>query len=174
MSLPNSVEEMTDIIDIVGISPSPWFNVIKWSLVILLVFLLLWLVIMVLRRISKRKKEAVSLSPKQRAVKSLDLLNKADLISKRSWQKYYFTLDIIFRRYVYEEFDYDVLDRTVEELKVKLPEVYSKVPNIDLDWYKQFLERIQLIKFAQESSSADDCQQDYEQVSKFIKRVKND
>lgn len=166
--LPKSVDEMADILDIAEIYTSQAFSIILWTLVVIAVCAVIALVIFVLYRLSKRRLAEKALSPRERALEGMRLLQRSDHSKNAQWHSFYLLLDEILRRYISEEFACDVLDRTVEELKHDLEKVCAQAKGLDRTWFKEFLERVQTIKFAKGLSTADVCQNDYKIVKEFV------
>jgi len=182
-NLPQSVEEMTDIIDIEGILHSSTVSMLKTALIIFIVVIVVlalsYILIKLWKKWQQRRLEEL-LSPDERALRNLADLRKVKHIENSKWPLFYFSLDEILRRYIFARFDCDVLDKTYEEIKVMLSKKgthnsfldYARIK--DIKNLSQFWERAQLIKFAKIPSTVDDCQKDFEMVKGFVVQSKEE
>ena len=122
-NLPQSVEEMTDIIDIEGILHSSTVSMLKTALIIFIVVIVVlalsYILIKLWKKWQQRRLEEL-LSPDERALRNLADLRKVKHIENSKWPLFYFSLDEILRRYIFARFDCDVLDRRTKKSKLCL------------------------------------------------------
>jgi len=172
-SLPNSVNEMKDIIDIEGLFFSSLPTIVKIAVIIVVISLLAAFLLYILKKIARHfaKDKFSHLSPEERAMAYLEALKKKKLIGQKEWRSFYFLLDEIFRRYLTEKFDFDVLDKTFEELKTNM-KTYSKLlMKTEFDHLSQFWQRAQMTKFAAQTSSAELAEADFGFVRGIVERT---
>lgn len=169
-NLPQSVEEMQDIIDIAGIVRSSVPHLIYTILIVFLILAALTGLFFLIRKIIRNKKSAeIFLLPDQKALKALDQLRKSDYISNKLWNQFYFSLDEILRRYLHEAFHLDVLDKTFEELKDFTKQIAQIHDGKFEKMILEFWHRAQFIKFAKQDSNENLAFQDLAAISQFVK-----
>jgi hypothetical protein len=167
--IPESIEQMTDIIDIEGIIHSPWLSFVKTALVIIVLLAVLILISYIIWKLVKRykaKKAAVVLSPDEEALSGLKSLKNKKYTEQSLWHAYYFDLDEVLRRYIYRRFHVDVLDKTFEEIRL------IERKSVHLKGFRDFWSRAQMIKFAKMPATVDDCEKDFKVVRDFVIRTK--
>lgn len=169
-NLPQSVEEMQDIIDIAGLVRSSLPDLIHTILIVFLVLIVLvGLIFLVLKIIKKRKEAGIFLSPGQKALQALEKLKKSGCISRKDWSHFYFSLDEILRHYLHEAFHLDVLDKTFEELKASAQQMVQIHDGRFEKIILEFWQRAQFIKFAKQDSNEKLAIQDLAAISQFVK-----
>lgn len=169
-SLPQSVEEMQDILDIEEIVRSSWPDLIYKTLMVLFILAVIAGLIFLIRKIVKKKKAAeIFLSPDQKALQALEKLKKSEYISNKSWNQFYFSLDEILRRYLHEAFHLDVLDKTFEELKSFVPQIAQIHGGSFEKIISEFWQRAQFIKFAKQDSDENLAAKDLAAIFQFVK-----
>lgn len=173
--LPKSVNEMKDILDIEGIFFSSFPGTLKIIFITLIILFVTGLIIYILKKIAQRlaKNRDALLSPEEQALKYLGALKKENFIAQGEWRSFYFLLDEIFRRYLFEKFDYDVLDRTFEELKSKLDMFKNHLKHQEIEFLNDFWGRAQMSKFAAETAQVDLAEKDFGFVRGVVERTKN-
>ncbi|MBU0505023.1 hypothetical protein KJ708_03430 [bacterium] len=167
--IPESIDQMTDIIDIEGIVHSPWLSFLKTALVIAVLLFVVALVSYIIWKIVKKikaKKEALYISPDEEALSGLSRIKNKKYLEQNQWQYYYFDLDEVLRRYIFRRFHVDVLDKTFEEIR------FIEKKNVHLKSFRDFWSRAQMIKFAKRPSTPDDCEKDFKVVRDFVLRTK--
>lgn len=173
-NLPQSVDEMKDIIEISGIHASPyadWLRFLLFSLVAFVILLLLFFIFRYLYR--KIKNRLIRISPEEKAETDLRDLIKKDFVRQGRLPFYYFRLDEIFRTYMKQKFNVDVLEKTFEELKQDLNPLKSYFSDSQMPDLLSFWERAQLAKFAKVGSSEQQSKVDYKFVREFVRRTKS-
>ena len=182
-ALPKSVEEMTDIIDIEGLWHSSFVTQLKSALIILGVLLAVALLLYGIKKIYlhyKNKRAGLMLTPDARALKDLKQLTKAGFLEARSWDLYYFSLDEILRRYINDRFNFNILDKTYEEIKNSLhnPQTgksfVSGLSNHVSRQMQEFWAKAQFIKFAKQVTTGESCAADYKFVEQFVLTTKEE
>jgi len=174
-NLPKSVDEMKDILDIEGIFFSSLPDTLRLIIIIVLILIALSLFFIIAKKISKllAKRGEELLSPEERALRYLAGLKKKKMIEQKQWRPFYFLLDEIFRRYLFEKFSFDVLDKTFEELKIQMDMFSKHLLRNEIVILNQFWARAQMAKFAGQSATPDDAENDYGFVKDLVERTKN-
>ncbi len=110
------------------------------------------------QRYVKRNKKKLfkALSPKERAIKSLDTLKNKDFPSKGLYERYFVALTGIIRFYLEEEYNIKAPERTTEEFLLEMTQskVFSKGQK---DLLEAFLFQADMVKFACGDSSIEEC-----------------
>ncbi len=175
-TLPESAEKMTDILDIEGIALTNLASLLKAGLLILLVLIFCLLLYFLVKKILKWRAQNREnrLSPYKRALLDLERLQKQKCDEREEWQRYYFFLTEIFKRYVHNQFHLDVLEKTNVELKADLAVFASLSANPNfLSELEDFLDRSDLFKFAKLPSSQDQSQKDCDWLRDFVVKSHN-
>lgn len=170
-SLPNSVQDMTDILDIEGLIHTDLPHVIMVVLYAILAILAVVAFFFIVKKIVnkfKSKSQFHLLPADEQALIELERLKKKEWIETKKWQEFYFALDEIFRRYLYRAFQYDVMDKTFEELKAKMNQFSKLCTQNDVSEMEKFWSRSQLIKFAKQDSATQEAELDFHFVKEFI------
>jgi len=170
-SLPKSIDEMTDIIDIEGILTSSLPDILRTILYAVLILIVVFILYKIFKKlyVSYKNKKAI-LSPRDRALKGLEALIKNDLFAKGNSTSYYFLLDEIFRRFLFEEYHCDVLDRTFEELKTNLYVFLPIIKQQEWDKLVEYLGRAQMVKFAKIPANERLAKLDFDYVKSIIQK----
>lgn len=169
-ALPQSVEEMQDIVDIEGLVHSSLPDFIYKILIVFLVLAVFAGLFFLIRKIIRNKKEKkIFLTPDQKALQALEKLRKSDCIPNKSWNQFYFLLDEILRHYLHDAFHLDVLDKTFEELKASAQQLIQIQDSKFEKMILEFWQRAQFIKFAKQDSNENLAIQDLAAILQFVK-----
>lgn len=168
--LPQSADDMTDILDIEGVLPDPWAALIRAFLFAAVFLAFGLLAFLLVKKIIKSVSAGIKkpLSPEEKALQALKRLMQKNYVDQKQWRAFYFSLDEIFRHYLFEKFGLDVLDKTFEELKndtACLPETFSDGATRQV-W--EFWERAQMAKFARQELTVEQAQADYAFVEGLV------
>lgn len=169
--LPQSIEEMSDILDVEGISTWPWLDHAGWiiaGVVILISLLLSWYF---WHRFRKRKKKNVQLIPRQRAKQDLKNLKKQSFPEQNNYSLYYLQLTEILRRFINDEFQVEALERTTQEILFSQKEFQSHFDS-ESQWqnFVTLLKRSDEAKFATATLTPEIAKSDFEFVKSFVEQ----
>lgn len=139
---------MTDILDIKPIlKVSVWW---VWVGALLLLGLILFLVL----RLRRRKEKPVvvpkvvrTLSPREWALQEMEILDRAGLVERGQFRKYFFRLSEIIRQYLQDEAEIPAVDATTEEIRPHLKHS-TLLSAHETARMEAALEAMDLIKFA--------------------------
>lgn len=168
-NLPSSADQMTDIIEIAGVLPSPflfWSKVVIATLIVLLALLLLyWIFKKIIQSIRNRR---LSLSADERALSYLTELKKKDFLGQGRIHFYYFRLDEILREFIDAQFGLTTRDQTFEELSENERKISGVLTANQFKKFQEFWQRAQFAKFAKADSDREQCLADFNMVQRFV------
>lgn len=168
-ALPQSADEMTDILDIASMHnsslPALVREILLGTLVVLVVLLVSWMIYRFIKYLKTRKK---ALTPEEKILKCLDLLRRKDYLHQTRFDLFYFDLDEAFRKYLDEKFEKQLLDKTYEELKILLPSLIPILGEDQREWYAAFLERSQMAKFSGLPVDMKHADSDFRHIERFV------
>jgi len=114
------------------------------------------------------KQQALSLSPRERAIAALRELEEKRLPEQGMGEMFYVELTLIVRYFMEEEYGVDAPEQTTEEFLNALsksdrcnPEMSHKL--------QQFMLQADLVKYARATASADDCKQALTSAQEVVK-----
>ena len=165
-----------DIRDIKGPGALP-FEMEGWMW-LLGVFLLLAVALILFFKLKKKRETIkilapVVLSAAEKALQALDRLVEKAYPSLGKFKEYFFELSMILRRYLEEEFEIPVTEKTSEEFLFDMAQSdclnSSQKKTVQL-----FLQQSDLIKFAKQETSVRECREAEGRVRGFIKKISSD
>ncbi len=145
----------------------------KWILWILAGLLLLggliWLILKLIKKKQAAKKE---LPPFEKAMHSLEELDKEHLLEEREVKTYYSKLTEAARRYLDEQVDEQAMESTTEELISRLTLLKNSgklnISQQVIDDFEKILKRADLAKFARSKPDIFTARQDRSNIEKII------
>ncbi|MEO6329981.1 MAG: hypothetical protein ABIO55_13675 [Ginsengibacter sp.] len=127
----DSVKTFHDIKTIIEVEDKwpLWMWIAAGFSLILLIFLI-WYLVKNLRKKKQQPLFASKLSPLEEAIKSLNELQKQQLLMKQETKQFHSTLSEIFKRYISRKTNSNLLNLTSEEVLLKLDELNISKENI--------------------------------------------
>ncbi|GAB6281406.1 MAG: hypothetical protein STSR0008_01450 [Ignavibacterium sp.] len=128
--------------------PFDWKNLLMWIVVIILVLVLVYFIYKKFIKGKKKitKEEIVIKLPHERALESLEELEKKQLYQKGLIKEYHTEITEIIRKYFEERFDFPAMELTTTEainFLVKIPKA-NEIVNLT----NEFLNNADMVKFA--------------------------
>lgn len=169
--LPQSAEQMTDILDIEALILSPWsryLTVGAW----LLVFLLgLVLALFLYFRWRSRRAKIIKLSPYDQAEKDLRSLTESRILSSDKGAAFYFRLTEILKRYLEDEFHVRVTDKTTDEILALKEGLSVFLEASEKERFQTFLLKCDAVKFAKWPVPHEEAVRDLGWVRAFVNQA---
>lgn len=168
-NLPQSADQMTDIVEIAGVHGSPflfWSKIIIAVVVVLLASVVLYFIFKKIRQSILNRKN--KLTPEDKANLALQDLRKRRDVEQGRIHLYYFRLDEILRTFLDDSYGLSTLDQTFEELQKNARVLSDRISDKQFQDFSKFWQRAQFAKFAKASSESTQCEEDLKLVQKFI------
>lgn len=175
LGLPNSVDEMTDIIENEGLVIPATMDLIQLLLAILAIAAVVVVIIFLIKWVYQRflKDRVRKSSPEQRAERQIKKRLTQKMIQEQNWRLFYFNLDEIFRHYLDERYHIDVLDKTHEEIKSDMSVFETHFNQRERDELAKYWERAQLSKFAGSASTSEQAKLDQKLIENLINKYRS-
>lgn len=167
----SSPSPMTDILDIDGLLSFPHLKLLGLLLIILLVFSIIFVLFLFIRRILKsRNRGEETLLAHEKAFLEMERLDKQGLIERGEFRKYSFFASEIYRRYIEEQFHYPALEKTTPEFVFDLSRQSFLSPPFDKE-AKTILMEADSIKFAGVIPTMEELKGAKNRILNFIQRT---
>jgi len=147
LTIPDSINNMQDIIDIEGVYNLTWVNYIELALIIILASLIIIGIFILLRKLRSKFKNEDSLPPYESFINDLKKLRMQKWFAEKEQKKLYFFLSESVRRFIQGQFQYAAPDKTLEEIKNEFLNTRNNAV-VNVDYIKEFLNKAELIKFS--------------------------
>lgn len=168
-TLPQSVDQMQDIIDIADVYQDATMPLIRLVLAVL-VFVLVAIILFYLGRFMYRRffKKEHLFTPEERGRLALATIRKQGYLGRGAFRELYFSLDETLRIYLHQRHGHDVVEKTFEELSSFDKNLLASFSTQTVTSLLGFWRRSQQVKFAKESVSLEEAQADFKFVEKII------
>jgi hypothetical protein len=156
-TLPQSADQMTDILDIEPIFSATSAHTLRMILLALVFCLLLWVLYLFFTWLKTRLKKLRAKSPYETAVSSLKALQTE---ANKNTPAFYFVLTETLKRYLTFEHNLDVLDRTTPEILPLKTRFQTVITEYEWEKFKTLLTRSDEIKFAKAPVTPHEAEED--------------